>query len=65
MDVNMSTSMALAQNSSTDVQMAVLKKAIDIEAQGAMELINAIPQPQQQSAANLPPNLGQNVNVTA
>jgi len=64
MDVNMSTSTALAQSTtSTEVGMAVLKKSIDIEAQGSMALINAIPQPQ--SSANLPPHLGQNINVTA
>lgn len=61
MDVSMNTSAALAQNTSTDVGMAVLKKAIDIEAQGAMALINAIPQP----SVNLPPHLGQNINTTA
>lgn len=61
----MNTSAALAQNTSNEVGMAVLKKAIDIEGQGSMALINAIPQPPQQSAANLPPHLGQNINVTA
>lgn len=65
MDISMNTSAALAQNASSDVGMAVLKKAIDIEAQSSMALIDAIPQPPQQSAANLPPNLGQNINVTA
>ena len=61
----MNISAALAQTTSGDVGMAVLKKSIDSEAQGAMALINAIPQPAQPSAANLPPNLGQNINVTA
>lgn len=61
----MNISTALAQTTSGDVGMAVLKKAIDSEAQGAMALINALPQPTQPSAANLPPNLGQNINVTA
>ena len=65
MGINMNTSTALAQNTSTDVQLAVLKKSIDIEAQGAITLINSLPQPPQQSSANLPPNLGQNINVTA
>jgi len=64
-DINMNISTALAQTTSGDVGMAVLKKAIDSEAQGAMALINALPQPTQPSAANLPPNLGQNINVTA
>ncbi|CAG0937865.1 hypothetical protein GALLN_00026 [Gallionellaceae bacterium] len=65
MDISMNTSAALAQKAGSDVGMAVLKKAMDIEARSSMALINAIPQPPQQSAANLPPNLGQNVNVTA
>ena len=61
----MNMSAALAQNSSNEVGMAVLKKAMDIETQSSMALINAIPQPPQQSAANLPPNLGQNINIAA
>lgn len=65
MDISMNTSAALAQNATSDVGMAVLKKAMNIEAQSSMALINAIPHPPQQSAANLPPNLGQNINVTA
>lgn len=65
MDISMNTSAALAHNASSDVGMAVLKKAMNIEARSSMALINAIPQPPQQSAANLPPNLGRNINVTA
>jgi hypothetical protein len=65
MNVNMNTSSALVQNASDAVGVAVLKKANDIQAQTAMALINAIPQPPQQSAANLPPHLGQNINTTA
>ena len=65
MNVNMNASAALAQNTSDAVGLAVFKKAIDIEAQGAMALISAIPQPPQQSAANLPANLGQTINTTA
>jgi hypothetical protein len=61
----MNTSTALAQNTSTDVQLAVLKKSIDMEAQSATTLINSLPQPTQQSSANLPPNLGLNINVSA
>lgn len=65
MNINMNTSAALAQNTNDAVGMTVFRKALDIEAQGAMQLINAIPQPPQQSAANLPPHLGQNINTTA
>ena len=65
MNVNMNTSAALAQNTSDVIGITVLKKALDIEAQSAMALIKAIPQPSQQSVSNLPLNLGQNINTTA
>ena len=42
------------------VQIAVLKKAMEIEAQGALALVEALP-----TVANLPPNLGNFVNTTA
>jgi hypothetical protein len=41
------------------------KKAMDIEAQKAAALINALPQPSKPSSANLPPHLGQNINTKA
>lgn len=57
-----SVSAALAQAGTGDaVAIAVLKKAIDIEAQSAMQLIQALPQP----VASNPPNLGNGVNVYA
>ena len=44
-----------------DVQITVLKKAMDIKAQGALQLI--------QAASNIipsrPPNLGNNIDTTA
>jgi len=43
------------------VQMVVLKKALDIQAQAALELIQAVPQP----AGNNPPNLGNRVDTFA
>lgn len=43
----------------------VLKKALDIQAQGAAALINALPQPSISASANLPPHLGQNINTKA
>lgn len=64
MNVNSSTSAAPSQTADA-VPAIMLKKALDIQAQSALALINAIPQPPQQSAANLPPHLGQNVNTTA
>jgi hypothetical protein len=44
---------------------SVLKKAIDTQAQTAMILIDSIAQTPVVNAANLPPNLGQNVNTSA
>ena len=43
------------------VSIAVLKKAIDLQAQGALQLIESLPQP----ATNSPPNLGQGVDTFA
>ena len=43
------------------VAVAVLRKAMDIQAQGAAQLLEALPQP----ASNNPPNLGNNVNAFA
>ncbi len=51
-----STAMASAQVGNA-VQVSVLKKAINIQAQGAMALLDALPQPA------LPPHLGQNINT--
>ena len=42
---------------------AMLKKAIDINAENAMALINAIPD--STATQNLPSHLGQHVNTTA
>lgn len=64
MNITSSTS-ALVSNAGDAVGVSILKKAINIEAQAAMALINAIPQPPQVSSANLPPNLGKNINTTA
>lgn len=44
-----------------DVQISVLKKAMDISAQSAAQLIEALPQP---PAAN-PPHLGNSVDTYA
>lgn len=68
MDVNMSTSTALTsvagQSSGDAVGISVLKKAMQIDAQNIQQLVNSVPSPEK-SSANLPPNLGQNVNTTA
>lgn len=67
MDVNGIAGMATAMaefSANQAVGIAVLKKAIDSNAAGALALIEAIPDASQ-SAANLPPHLGQNINLTA
>lgn len=57
-----SVSTALSQAETGDaVAIAVLKKTMDIQAQAALQLIEAIPQP----AASGPPNLGRSVNTLA
>ncbi|CAN5400164.1 hypothetical protein BH11PSE11_BH11PSE11_14540 [soil metagenome] len=58
---NVATSLAEVQ-SSQSIGIAVLKKALDAERDGAAALLNAIPPP---DSVNLPPHLGQNVNTTA
>ncbi len=47
----------------SEVQMAVLKKAMNIESQGALQLIQAASQVI--SGANNPPNLGNSVDSFA
>jgi hypothetical protein len=56
----MSTSMAQAETAEA-VQLAVLKKALDIEGQGALQLIQAATQVNYSN----PPNLGNGVDVFA
>ena len=58
---NLTTSLAEVQ-SSQSVGVSVLKKALDVERDGAAALLNALPPP---SAVNLPAHLGQSVNTTA
>lgn len=45
------------------VSIAVLKKALDVSAESATALIEAIPD--NQATPNLPAHLGQNINTTA
>ena len=47
-----------------EVDLAVLKKALDIEASSAAAMVAALPPPTSQPN-NLPPHLGQNINTTA
>lgn len=57
------TEMATTQTNEA-VGMAVLKKAMDIDAASSAALIDAIPAAPA-APHNLPPHLGQNVNTTA
>lgn len=43
------------------VGIAVLKRAMDIQSEGALQLLQALPQP----TTSNPPNLGNNVNTFA
>ncbi|MFZ6845966.1 YjfB family protein [Undibacterium sp. RuTC16W] len=45
------------------VSVAVLKKALDVSAESATALIEAIPD--NKAISNLPSNLGRNINTTA
>lgn len=65
MDAISSATSAIAagtSNASSDIQVAVLKKAMDSQSQAALALISALPQP---STVNLPAHLGRNVNTSA
>jgi len=57
---NLSSSLSQAKTGDA-VAITVLKKALDIQAQGALQLIQALPQPMTSS----PPNLGNSVNTFA
>jgi hypothetical protein len=56
-----SASAALSQAQTGDaVATLVMKKAMDIQAQSALQLLQALPQ-----VANNPPNLGNSIDVRA
>ncbi|MGL4996835.1 YjfB family protein [Deefgea tanakiae] len=60
----MSDSMVNAASSASannPVPLMMLRKSLDIQAQGALSLLQAIPQP----APVNPPNLGQNIDTRA
>lgn len=66
MDVNGITGAATAMaefSANQAAGIAVLKKAMDLNAAGALALIEALPGVNQ--SANLPPHLGQKINTTA
>ena len=64
MDISAITNLssALSQAKTGDaVAITVLKKALDMQAQSALQLIQALPQP----VTSSPPNLGNGVNAFA
>jgi len=66
MDVGNIASLATAMSSAKndqEISIAVLKKAMDINAAGALALIEALPE--NPSVQSLPSHLGQNINTTA
>ena len=66
MDVTGIANTATALNAARtqqEVSVAVLKKAINLSAEGALSLIQAIPD--NKSLQSLPSHLGQNINTTA
>lgn len=57
---------ALAQQevyAQQNVQVSMLKKAMDVQTEGALALINALPSPP--TSQGLPDNLGRKINTTA
>lgn len=63
MDVSTLVGLSTAQSQARTgdaMGIVVLKKAMEVQAQGALQLLQALPQP-----ASNPPHLGQNVDVTA
>ena len=65
MDVNTIASQAMAmsiQQTRDAIGIAVLKKALEVKANNAMALIDALQQP---ASANNPPNLGNTIDTTA
>ncbi|SEQ40612.1 Putative motility protein [Ectothiorhodospira magna] len=65
MDVNAVANLATQmsqQQLNQDLGMAVLKKAMDTQAQSALALVEALPDA---GSTALPPNLGNTINTTA
>ena len=61
MDVTSTSSAMSAQQTRNEVQIAVLKKTMDMSAQAALQLIEAIPP----APASNPPHLGSRVDTHA
>lgn len=52
-------------NTHQAVQVSMFKKALDLQAQGALALIESLPSVAPSTTQGLPPNLGNNINTTA
>ncbi len=60
-----SLAMSMQQGSShQDVQISMMKKAMDVQSQGVLALIESVPSAAP-SSKGLPANLGNNINTTA
>lgn len=62
MDVSSLATAASTAGLQGDVQMAVLKKAMNAQADSVSQLLDAVPK---SGGTNNPPHLGQNVDVSA
>lgn len=63
MNIAGNVSALASRTNAQELSVAVLKKALDSQAQAAKSLIEAIPTPP--STAGLPPNVGRNINTSA
>lgn len=64
--VSAATSALAGARTGDAVGVLVMKKALDLQAQGAAALVAALPQPQQApSRAGLPAHVGSVINTTA
>jgi len=63
MDIAGSVSAVVNSTNAQELSVAVLKKALDGQAQAAQSLIEAIPKPP--SISGLPHNVGRNINTSA
>lgn len=60
------TNQASRQKTGDEVALAVMNKALEVEATTAVEMINTVTQPTQEvPKEKLPLHLGRNLNVTA
>ena len=53
------------QTTSDNLSVQVLKKALDIQSQNALALIDSLPKPASPNPANNPSHLGQHIDIKA